>query len=85
MRIAPHICAGPVASAVALHLDVSIPNFLIQELYPFRVPEHFALVDNAIEPQVRNGKVSVPRTPGYGVSLDRDRIAPYLHRQVRRG
>jgi galactonate dehydratase len=85
MRIAPHICAGPVASAVALHLDVSIPNFLIQELYPFRVPEHFALVDNAIEPQVRNGKVSVPRTPGYGVALDRARITPYLHRRVGRG
>ncbi|MBB4368298.1 galactonate dehydratase [Bradyrhizobium sp. cir1] len=83
MRIAPHICAGPVASAVALQLDAAIPNFLIQELYPFRVPEHFALVDNPVEPQVRNGKVTIPQTHGYGVSLDRKRIEPYLYRQVR--
>ena len=82
MMIAPHVCAGPVASAVALQLDASIPNFLIQELYPFRVPEHFALVDNAVEPQVKNGRLSIPQTPGYGVSLDRKRIEPYLYRQV---
>jgi len=82
MMIAPHLCAGPVASAVALHLDAAIPNFLIQELYPFRVPEHFALVDHPVEPQVRNGKVAVPLGPGYGVSLDRKRIEPYLYRHV---
>ncbi len=82
VRVAPHVCAGPVASAIALHLDASIPNFLIQELYPFRVPEHFALVDNPVEPQVKDGKVAVPQSPGYGVSLNRKQIEPYLCRQV---
>jgi galactonate dehydratase len=82
MRIAPHVCAGPVASAVALHLDACIPNFLIQELYPFRVPAHFALVDDPIEPQVKNGKVKIPDRPGYGVDLVRDKIEPYLAARV---
>ena len=83
MKIAPHVCAGPVATAVALHLDASIPNFLIQELYPFRVPEHFALVDNPIDPQVKNGKVAIPQTPGYGVSLVQKNMEPHLYREVR--
>ncbi|HNP63944.1 MAG TPA: mandelate racemase/muconate lactonizing enzyme family protein [Woeseiaceae bacterium] len=82
MRIAPHICAGPVASAVALHLDAAIPNFMIQELYPFRVPEHFALVDEAVEPKVRNGKLTIPQTPGYGVELNRKSIEQHLFRRV---
>jgi galactonate dehydratase len=78
LRIAPHVCAGPVASAVALHLDASLPNFLIQELYPFRVPEHFALVDDPVELRVSNGKVSLPTGPGYGVNLRADKMAPHL-------
>lgn len=82
LRIAPHVCAGPVASAVALHLDASIPNFAIQELYPFRVPEHFALVDDPVELRVKDGKVSLPQGPGYGVSLVRERIEPHLYHQV---
>jgi len=78
VRIAPHVCAGPVASAVALHLSACIPNFLIQELYPFRVPEHFALVDEPVEPRVKNGKVKIPSRPGYGVDLVRKNIEPHL-------
>ncbi|WP_255448333.1 mandelate racemase/muconate lactonizing enzyme family protein [Telmatospirillum sp. J64-1] len=82
MRLAPHVCAGPVASAVALHLDASIPNFLIQELYPFRVPEHFALVDDPVEPKVRNGRVAIPQRPGYGVDLVPEKVRPYLAETV---
>jgi galactonate dehydratase len=82
MRVAPHVCAGPVASAVALHLDACIPNFLIQELYPFRVPEHFALVDDAVETRVRGGRVDIPDRPGYGVELVEERVAPHLHSRI---
>lgn len=82
LRIAPHVCAGPVASAVALHLDASIPNFAIQELYPFRVPEHFALVDDPVEPRVRNGKVGLPQGIGYGVNLVPERMKEHLVKRV---
>jgi galactonate dehydratase len=82
LRVAPHVCAGPVASAVALHLDASLPNFLIQELYPFRVPEHFALVDDPVELRVRNGKVSLPSGPGYGVNLRPNMMAKHFYGRV---
>ncbi|NMJ40722.1 mandelate racemase/muconate lactonizing enzyme family protein [Roseomonas sp. JC162] len=85
MRVQPHLCAGPVATAAALQLDACIPNFLIQELYPFRVPEHFDLVDAPLEPQVRNGRVAIPQRPGLGVDLVEDRVAPFLRADISLG
>ncbi|MFV2092660.1 MAG: mandelate racemase/muconate lactonizing enzyme family protein [Hyphomicrobiales bacterium] len=82
MRIAPHVCAGPVATAVALQLDACIANFMIQEVYPFRVPEHFALVDEPVELQIKNGKAPIPTRPGYGVELVRKNIEPYLAARI---
>jgi galactonate dehydratase len=32
MRIQPHVCASPVATAAALQLDACIANFIIQEV-----------------------------------------------------
>ena len=85
MRVQPHLCAGPVATAAALQLDACIPNFLIQELYPFRVPEHFALVDTPLEPQVRGGRVAIPDRPGLGVDLVEHRVAPFLRADIALG
>src|SRR5690606_33940687 len=33
MRVQPHVCGSPLATAIALHLDACIPNFAIQEVY----------------------------------------------------
>jgi galactonate dehydratase len=82
MRIQPHNCASPVSTAAALQLDACIPNFLIQELYPYRIPEHFALVDHAPELDVRSGYVPISDRPGLGVKLVEDRVRPYLWAKV---
>ena len=82
MRVQPHNCASPVSTAAALQLDACIPNFLIQELYPYRIPEHFALVDHAPELDVRNGYVPISDRPGLGVELVEDRVRPYLWAKV---
>lgn len=78
MRVAPHNCAGPVSTAAALQLDACIPNFLIQELYPYRIPEHFAIVDHAAELDVHHGMVAIPDRPGLGVALVEERVRPFL-------
>ncbi len=78
MRVQPRLCAGPVATAAALQIDACIPNLLIQELHPFRVPEHSALVDAPVEPEVRNGRLAIPDRPGLGVDLVEERVAPLL-------
>jgi galactonate dehydratase len=77
MRISPHNCASPVCTAASLHVDASIANFLIQEIYPYRIPEHFALVDHAPELDIRNGLVPIPTRPGLGVELVEARVKSF--------
>lgn len=78
MRIQPHICASPVATAVALQLDACIPNLLIQELYPYRPAAHFALVDLAPEREIRQSRLPIPDRPGFGVTLVSEQVASFL-------
>lgn len=78
MRIQPHVCASPVATAAALQLDASIANFMIQEVYPYRPREHFQLVDHAPEEELKNGTMPIPNRPGLGVSLVNDRVRRFL-------
>jgi galactonate dehydratase len=77
-RIAPHICASPVATAAALQLDACIANFMIQEVYPFRSREHFQLVDHAPEDEISNGLMPIPDRPGLGINLSGERMQPFL-------
>jgi galactonate dehydratase len=83
MRIQPHNCASPVSTAAALQLDACISNFLIQELYPYRVPEHFQLVDHAPELDVHHGFIPIPARPGLGVELVEERVQPFLWAECR--
>ena len=78
MRIQPHTCASPVATAAALQLDACIPNFIIQELYPYRIPEHFEIVDHAPEWEVQNSYLPISDRPGLGVELVDERVRPFL-------
>jgi galactonate dehydratase len=82
-RIQPHICASPVATAAALQLDACITNFMIQEVYPYRPREHFAIVDHAPEADIKNGIMPIPDRPGLGVSLIEERAKPFLWAQCR--
>jgi len=78
MRIAPHLCSSPVCTAATLQLDATIANFYMQETYPYRVPEHFAIVKNAPELNIRQGSMPIPSAPGLGVELVEERVRPFL-------
>ncbi len=78
MRIAPHTCASPVATAAALQLDACVPNFVIQEIYPYRIPEYFQIVDRAPELEVQNGFIPISDRPGLGLDLVEERVRPFL-------
>jgi galactonate dehydratase len=83
MRIAPHNCASPVSTAAALQLDACIPNLFIQELYPYRVPEHFQIVDHAPEWEVKNGFLPISGRPGLGIELVEKNVQPFLWAQCK--
>jgi galactonate dehydratase len=84
LRVAPHLCAGPICTAATLQLDATLTNLLIQELYPYRVPEHFAIVDRAPDLDVKDGYLTIPDRPGFGVELDRTRMKPFVWAECRR-
>lgn len=79
MRFAPHCSIGPVALAAALHLDVSTPNFMVQEAFAeFDVPWRNDLV-RGWNP-IRNGEFHIEDVSGLGLELNDDVIAqhPYI-------
>jgi len=82
MRIQPHNCSSPVCTASSLQLDATIANFYIQELYPYRLPEHFAIVDHAPELDIRDGYMPIPKRPGLGVELIDEKVRPFFWGQV---
>ncbi len=77
LHVQPHNCAGPVASAAAVQVDACIPNFIIQEWFPYREAETYALVEEALEPQMVDGYLPLPTKSGLGVVLDDDVMANY--------
>ncbi len=68
--VAPHNCAGPVATAAAVQLDACLTNFLIQEWFPYFSDEHYALVTSPLERQAKSGLFEIPATPGLGIELN---------------
>jgi mannonate dehydratase len=62
---------SPIAFAAAVHLDLAIPNFGIQEWaeFPPEVAELFPGL-----PTFRDGYLSVTDAPGHGVAIDEARL-----------
>lgn len=78
MRVAPHNCSSPICTAASLQVDACISNFYIQEVYPYRLPEHFAVVDRAPELEIRKSMMPIPARPGLGVQLVPERMRRFL-------
>lgn len=77
VRVAPHVCGGPVLNAAGAQLSASLPSLVMQELYPFRHPDHFAYVDRAPEQDVKDGMLPVRDEPGLGIALRDAVVAPH--------
>lgn len=71
VSIAPHNPLSPLSTAICLHLDTVVPNFLIQEI-PWS-PERADLLTADVE-RVQDGYLTVPEGPGWGVDLNLDFI-----------
>ena len=70
--VAPHNPMGPLSTAAAAHIGMSVPNYLMLEYVPSQ-PYRDRVVK---EPwQIKDGYLHVPDRPGLGVDLDEDVIA----------
>lgn len=73
VAVAPHHTGGPVATAAALHLAASLPNFFIQQV-PLPASEavrqmRAELTSGSIETP-KDGFLSLPAGPGLGITLN---------------
>jgi len=78
--VAPYHDGGPVATAAALQLAASLPNFFIQQI-PFPIDKkdrdmRTALTGGSVE-LVEEGFAKLPRGPGLGIELDMDALKEY--------
>lgn len=76
---APHSGSlGPVAEFACLHLLATVPNFLIMEHLEDDVPQRYEVITPL--PEISEGHITVPDTPGLGVDIVEQAIAKYPSR-----
>jgi galactonate dehydratase len=73
VAVVTHNFLGPVLTAASVHLDVSIPNFVVQEYYA-RADEGPMLEGFPGALRRQGGYLPVPDAPGLGVKLDESKV-----------
>jgi galactonate dehydratase len=80
VAIAPHHDGGPVATAAALHLAASVPNFFIQHVPLPSDPRdremRAAIVPGGLETP-RDGFLQLPTGPGLGIQVNESALEKY--------
>lgn len=81
VQIAPHACEGPIGGMATLHVDAAVPNFLVQEICSYVIPEAKEKIWEEWFgfPAMRmvNGRFPLPTKPGLGFDLDERALAKY--------
>ena len=68
VTMAPHNPLGPIATMVNVHLGLTIPNFLIQEVMRADVPWRNEVFTGV--PEIEDGFIYPPTAAGIGVEMD---------------
>jgi galactonate dehydratase len=85
VAVAPFHDGGPIATAAALHLAASLPNFFIQQVpYPAAEEDRRmrARLTGAAVEAVQDGFLQLPPGPGLGISVYEAALAEYREREA---
>ena len=66
VSVQAHVCASPLSTAAALHLECVIPNFVIHEHHTHNLKPYNKEL-STVDLQPVNGKFKVPEGPGLGI------------------
>jgi galactonate dehydratase len=83
IAVAPHHDGGPIATAAAIHLAASLPNFVIQQIPPATAAEDRRMRDAVAGTDVevvRDGYAALPVGLGLGVAVDERALETYQGR-----
>lgn len=75
VTMAPHNPLGPIATMVNVHLGLTTPNFLIQEVMRSDVSWRGEVFQGI--PEIKDGHISPPMAPGIGVEMDEKQAAQH--------
>ena len=68
ISVQAHVCASPLSTAAALHLEAVIPNFVIHEHHVFNLHNYNRELCT-VDLQPVNGRFKVPEEPGLGAEI----------------
>lgn len=75
-QLAPHNAESPLKTMIALHIDAVTPNIFIQECFDEFLEGWTGDVLQGFE-RVKDGYLSIPDSPGFGVDLDESEAAKH--------
>jgi len=75
VTLAPHNSNGPISTVASLHLDMSIPNCHMQELFLNSLDLYKEVLTNPLI--IQDGYGAPPEGPGWGTDLDDAVLAKY--------
>ncbi|MGH8841767.1 MAG: enolase C-terminal domain-like protein, partial [Advenella sp.] len=72
LKVQPHVCGSSVAANIATHLSACLPNFYIQEHFPYwaDIPGYIEVATVSFDAKARNGSLPVSQQIGFGVELN---------------
>ncbi len=84
VKVQPHVCGSTVAATIAAHFSASLPNFYVQEHFPYwaRVPGWVEVATEPFENCLKDGALPIPEGPGYGVTLDEATVKDHIWAEV---
>jgi len=79
VSFAPHNAQGPVSTALCAHIDASVPNFMIQEVFEDYGQPDWAtkLLEDPVT--IEDGYIHLPSGPGLGIDLDMDAVREHAY------
>jgi gluconate/galactonate dehydratase len=73
--VAMHNVSSPVGTMASVHVGAAIPNALAVEFHSYELEWWADLVEESV---IEDGRITVPESPGLGVTLDRDVVADHM-------
>lgn len=75
VSVAPHNSNGPISTVASLHLDLTMPNAFMQEIFVSFLPAYEAVLTEMIP--ISDGYATAPDGPGWGTEIDVDALEQF--------
>lgn len=82
VSVQTHVCSSPISVAVSLHLEASIPNFMIHEHHITNTTP-FNISQGKYDYQPVNGYIDIPELPGISQEISEDALKKALIETVK--